>query len=129
MQRKWTPIDADQAGYACFLPALICRESAFRLAFSAPSAPPRKSHFPAAKDHRICSTVQAGSSVKSVVAFFPDEATLLGRALSALSFEDQGRPTGGCTGRPRREERWLAERYPAYATYQQRVRKLIPFVY
>jgi protein-S-isoprenylcysteine O-methyltransferase Ste14 len=29
----------------------------------------------------------------------------------------------------RREERWLAERFPAYATYQQNVRKLIPFVY
>ncbi len=29
----------------------------------------------------------------------------------------------------RREERWLAERFPTYATYQQRVRKLIPFVY
>ena len=29
----------------------------------------------------------------------------------------------------RREEKWLAERFPAYATYQRRVRKLIPFVY
>lgn len=29
----------------------------------------------------------------------------------------------------RREEKWLVERYPAYATYQRRVRKLIPFVY
>lgn len=29
----------------------------------------------------------------------------------------------------RREERWLVERFPAYATYRQRVRKLIPFVY
>jgi protein-S-isoprenylcysteine O-methyltransferase Ste14 len=29
----------------------------------------------------------------------------------------------------RREERWLAERFPTYATYRQRVRKLIPFVY
>ena len=29
----------------------------------------------------------------------------------------------------RREERWLAEKFPAYTTYQQRVRKLIPFVY
>ncbi len=29
----------------------------------------------------------------------------------------------------RREERWLAEKFPAYATYQQRVRKLIPFIY
>jgi protein-S-isoprenylcysteine O-methyltransferase Ste14 len=29
----------------------------------------------------------------------------------------------------RREEIWLAEKFPAYATYQRRVRKLIPFVY
>jgi len=29
----------------------------------------------------------------------------------------------------RREERWLAERFPTYAPYQRRVRKLIPFVY
>jgi protein-S-isoprenylcysteine O-methyltransferase Ste14 len=29
----------------------------------------------------------------------------------------------------RREEKWLAERFPTYATYQQRVRKLIPFVW
>jgi protein-S-isoprenylcysteine O-methyltransferase Ste14 len=29
----------------------------------------------------------------------------------------------------RREERWLAEKFPAYTTYRQRVRKLIPFVY
>jgi len=29
----------------------------------------------------------------------------------------------------RREERWLAEKFPAYAGYQKRVRKLIPFVY
>jgi protein-S-isoprenylcysteine O-methyltransferase Ste14 len=29
----------------------------------------------------------------------------------------------------RREERWLAERFPTYASYQQRVRKLIPFIY
>lgn len=29
----------------------------------------------------------------------------------------------------RREERWLAERFPAYPDYQRRVRKLIPFVY
>lgn len=29
----------------------------------------------------------------------------------------------------RREERWLAERFPMYAAYQRRVRKLIPFVY
>ena len=29
----------------------------------------------------------------------------------------------------RREERWLAEKFPAYATYRRRVRKLIPFIY
>jgi protein-S-isoprenylcysteine O-methyltransferase Ste14 len=29
----------------------------------------------------------------------------------------------------RREERWLIEKFAAYATYRQRVRKLIPFVY
>jgi protein-S-isoprenylcysteine O-methyltransferase Ste14 len=29
----------------------------------------------------------------------------------------------------RREETWLTEKFPAYATYQRRVRKLIPFVY
>lgn len=29
----------------------------------------------------------------------------------------------------RREERWLAATYPAYADYRRRVRKLVPFVY
>lgn len=29
----------------------------------------------------------------------------------------------------RREERWLVQKFPTYAAYQQRVRKLIPFVY
>jgi protein-S-isoprenylcysteine O-methyltransferase Ste14 len=29
----------------------------------------------------------------------------------------------------RREERWLTGKFPAYAAYQRRVRKLIPFVY
>jgi protein-S-isoprenylcysteine O-methyltransferase Ste14 len=29
----------------------------------------------------------------------------------------------------RREEKWLVERFPAYASYQRRVHKLIPFVY
>ena len=28
-----------------------------------------------------------------------------------------------------REERWLAERFPEYADYKRRVRKLIPFIY
>jgi protein-S-isoprenylcysteine O-methyltransferase Ste14 len=29
----------------------------------------------------------------------------------------------------RREERWLAEAYPGYADYRQRVKKLIPWMY
>lgn len=29
----------------------------------------------------------------------------------------------------RREERWLADAYPDYPQYKQRVRKLIPFIY
>lgn len=29
----------------------------------------------------------------------------------------------------RQEEKWLAEKYPEYAAYQARVKKLIPFVY
>lgn len=29
----------------------------------------------------------------------------------------------------RREENWLREKYPEYAAYQRRVRKLIPFLY
>ena len=29
----------------------------------------------------------------------------------------------------RREERWLMERYPEYAEYRTRVRKLVPFLY
>ncbi len=29
----------------------------------------------------------------------------------------------------RREERWLAERFPDYPAYQRRVRKLLPFIY
>jgi protein-S-isoprenylcysteine O-methyltransferase Ste14 len=29
----------------------------------------------------------------------------------------------------RREERWLIERFPAYADYRRRVRRLIPFLY
>jgi protein-S-isoprenylcysteine O-methyltransferase Ste14 len=28
-----------------------------------------------------------------------------------------------------REERWLMEKFPDYASYRQRVRKLIPFIY
>ena len=29
----------------------------------------------------------------------------------------------------RREERWLEEKFPEYAVYRKRVRKLVPFVY
>jgi protein-S-isoprenylcysteine O-methyltransferase Ste14 len=29
----------------------------------------------------------------------------------------------------RREERWLADRYPNYGSYQRRVRRLVPFLY
>jgi protein-S-isoprenylcysteine O-methyltransferase Ste14 len=29
----------------------------------------------------------------------------------------------------RQEERWLAQKFPEYAAYQRRVRKLVPFVY
>jgi protein-S-isoprenylcysteine O-methyltransferase Ste14 len=39
---------------------------------------------------------------------------------------------GGCVFidfKVRREEAWLVERFPDYAAYQRRVRKLIPFVY
>jgi protein-S-isoprenylcysteine O-methyltransferase Ste14 len=29
----------------------------------------------------------------------------------------------------RREEQWLLEKYPEYAAYQQKTRRLIPFIY
>ena len=29
----------------------------------------------------------------------------------------------------RLEERWLAEKFPGYAEYRRRVRKLVPFLY
>ena len=29
----------------------------------------------------------------------------------------------------RREEAWLVEKFPSYAEYRRRVRKLVPFVY
>ena len=29
----------------------------------------------------------------------------------------------------RREEQWLCQKYPGYEAYQQRVRKLVPFIY
>jgi protein-S-isoprenylcysteine O-methyltransferase Ste14 len=44
----------------------------------------------------------------------------LGYVLAACVFVDV---------KVRREEKWLLERFPAYAAYQRRVRKLIPFVY
>lgn len=48
--------------------------------------------------------------------------TLLGLALTVVIFfwVDQ---------KARREEAWLTEKYPEYAVYQTRVKKLIPFVY
>lgn len=44
----------------------------------------------------------------------------LGYALALFIFFDV---------KSRREERWLMEKFPAYADYQRRVRKLIPWVY
>jgi protein-S-isoprenylcysteine O-methyltransferase Ste14 len=44
----------------------------------------------------------------------------LGYALLLFAFFDL---------KSRREERWLMEKFPDYAAYQRRVRKLIPFVY
>jgi protein-S-isoprenylcysteine O-methyltransferase Ste14 len=44
----------------------------------------------------------------------------LGYALALFVFFDV---------KSRLEERWLCEKYPAYSAYQQRVRKLIPWVY
>jgi len=41
-------------------------------------------------------------------------------AFGALAFFD---------AKSRREEQWLAARFPAYSTYCQRVRKLIPGIY
>jgi protein-S-isoprenylcysteine O-methyltransferase Ste14 len=29
----------------------------------------------------------------------------------------------------RHEEQWLSAKFPAYAAYQKRVRKLIPYIY
>jgi protein-S-isoprenylcysteine O-methyltransferase Ste14 len=29
----------------------------------------------------------------------------------------------------RREEAWLKEKFPGYVAYQQRVRKMVPFIY
>ena len=44
----------------------------------------------------------------------------LGYALTLFAFFDV---------KSRREERWLAEKFPDYGAYQQRVKKLIPWVY
>ena len=48
--------------------------------------------------------------------------TLLGIALAILLFI-------WFDLKSRREEKWLVEKYPEYAAYQARVKKLIPFVY
>ena len=44
----------------------------------------------------------------------------LGYALALFAFFD---------AKSRREERWLAEKFPDYGAYQRRVKKLIPWVY
>jgi protein-S-isoprenylcysteine O-methyltransferase Ste14 len=44
----------------------------------------------------------------------------LGYALVLFAFMDL---------KSRREEKWLTEKFPEYADYRRRVRKLIPFVY
>ena len=44
----------------------------------------------------------------------------LGYALLLFTFFDV---------KSRREERWLEEKFPEYAAYRRRVRKLIPFIY
>ena len=48
--------------------------------------------------------------------------TLLGIALALILFV-------WFDLKSRREEAWLAEKYPEYAAYQARVKKLIPFIY
>ncbi len=49
-------------------------------------------------------------------------ATLLGLVLAVVLF-------GFFDLKSRREERWLVETYPTYPEYQQRVKKLLPWVY
>lgn len=49
-----------------------------------------------------------------------NSALTLGYALILLIFFDI---------KSRREEKWLAAKFPAYPAYQRRVRKLIPFIY
>jgi protein-S-isoprenylcysteine O-methyltransferase Ste14 len=52
--------------------------------------------------------------------FFVRGWLTLGYALLVLLFLDL---------KSRREEKWLAEKFPGYPAYQRRVRKLIPFIY
>jgi len=53
-------------------------------------------------------------------ALFVQGCLTLGYVATLFAFLD---------AKSRREERWLAERFPEYTSYQRRVRKLIPFVY
>lgn len=55
-----------------------------------------------------------------------------GWALVSRGWLTLGYAAAGCVFlemKVRREEKWLLERFPAYASYQRRVRKLIPFLY
>lgn len=53
-------------------------------------------------------------------ALLTDSLITLGYAVLLFIFFDL---------KSRREERWLARKFPAYEDYRRRVRKLIPFVY
>ena len=53
-------------------------------------------------------------------AFYVEGALTLAYAVLTVVFFDI---------KTRREENWLMRRFPEYAAYRQRVRKLIPFVY
>jgi protein-S-isoprenylcysteine O-methyltransferase Ste14 len=53
-------------------------------------------------------------------ALFTHNLAALGWAIALFLLFDQ---------KSRREEAWLLERFPDYAGYQRRVRKLIPFIY
>lgn len=53
-------------------------------------------------------------------ALWRDGLLTLGYALLLFAFFDI---------KSRREERWLMDKFPGYAHYRQRVRKLIPFIY
>jgi len=55
-----------------------------------------------------------------------------GWALLSRGWLTLGYAAAGCVFldvKARREEKWLLERFPGYAAYQRRVRKLVPFVY